>query len=49
MPVRKLSSADAVFERSPDQDDDIYVADMIDNRHGSPITIGYGHLVLSRV
>jgi ethanolamine utilization protein EutQ (cupin superfamily) len=42
MPVRKLTIAEAVFERSPDQDGDIYVADLIDNRHGSPITIGYG-------
>ncbi len=42
MPVRKLTVADAAFERSPGQDGDIYVADMIDSRHGAPITIGYG-------
>lgn len=42
MPIRKLSLADAAFERSPGQDGNIEVADMIDSRHGAPITIGYG-------
>jgi ethanolamine utilization protein EutQ (cupin superfamily) len=40
--VRKFSLADASFERSPDQDGDIFVANLVDERHGGPITIAYG-------
>ena len=42
MPVRKFAVADAKFERSPGQDADIDAANMIDQRHGGPITIGFG-------
>jgi ethanolamine utilization protein EutQ (cupin superfamily) len=40
--VRKFAVADAAFERSPGQDADIFAANMIDQRHGGPITIGFG-------
>ena len=42
MPVRKFAPTDASFERSPGQDADIFVANMVDQRHGGPITIGFG-------
>jgi len=42
MHVRKFAVADAAFERSPGQDADIFAANMIDQRHGGPITIGFG-------
>ena len=42
MIVRKFAIADAAFERSPGQDADIFAANMIDQRHGGPITIGFG-------
>ncbi|MCW4461366.1 hypothetical protein OK349_06575 [Sphingomonas sp. BT-65] len=42
MPVRKFAIADAVFERSPGQDGDVFVGNLVDQRHGAPITIGFG-------
>jgi ethanolamine utilization protein EutQ (cupin superfamily) len=42
MPVRKFALADASFERSPGQDGDVFTANLVDQRHGGPITIGYG-------
>jgi ethanolamine utilization protein EutQ (cupin superfamily) len=30
------------FERSPGQNADIFAANMIDQRHGGPVTIGFG-------
>jgi ethanolamine utilization protein EutQ (cupin superfamily) len=42
MKVRVLSPADASFERSPGQDGDVFAANLVDERHGGPITIGYG-------
>jgi len=42
MKVRVLSPADASFERSPGQDADVFAANLVDERHGGPITIGYG-------
>lgn len=42
MIVRKFALADASFERSPAQDGDVFAANMIDQRHGGPITIGFG-------
>ncbi|MDF0580800.1 cupin domain-containing protein [Bradyrhizobium yuanmingense] len=42
MKVRKFAIADASLERSPGQDADIFVANMVDQRHGGPITIGFG-------
>ena len=40
--VLKFSVSDAIFERSPGQDGEVYAANLIDQRHGGPITIGYG-------
>ncbi len=42
MNVRVLSHTDASFERSPGQDGDVFAANLVDERHGGPITIGYG-------
>lgn len=42
MTVRKFAIADAAFERSPGQDGEVFVANVIDRRHGAPITIGFG-------
>lgn len=42
MKVGKFSIADASLERSPGQEADIFVGNLIDERHGAPITIGYG-------
>jgi len=40
--ISRFTLADAAFERSPGQDGDVYAANLIDQRHGGPITIGYG-------
>lgn len=42
MTVRKFTIADASFERSPGQEGDVFAANLVDERHGGPITIGYG-------
>jgi ethanolamine utilization protein EutQ (cupin superfamily) len=42
MPVQKFAFTDATFERSPGQDGDIFVANLLDQRHGGPVTIGFG-------
>lgn len=42
MRVQKFAPADAAFERSPGQDGEVYAGNVIDQRHGGPITIGYG-------
>ncbi len=42
MKVRKFAITDASLERSPGQDGDILAGNVIDQRHGGPITIGYG-------
>jgi ethanolamine utilization protein EutQ (cupin superfamily) len=42
MAVRKFTIADASFERSPGQDGEVFAGNLIDQRHGGPITIGYG-------
>jgi ethanolamine utilization protein EutQ (cupin superfamily) len=42
MTVRKFAVTDATFERSPGQDADIFAANMVDQRHGGPVTIGFG-------
>ena len=42
MKVRKIAIADASFERSPRQEGEVYAGNVIDQRHGGPITIGYG-------
>lgn len=42
MKVRKFSQQDAVMERSPGQAGDIFTGNLVDERDGAPITIGYG-------
>ena len=42
MKVRKFTIADASLERSPGQEADVFVGNLVDERHGGPITIGYG-------
>lgn len=42
MAVRKFSITDAHFERSPGQNGEIFAGNVVDQRHGAPITIGYG-------
>ncbi|HEY9567155.1 MAG TPA: hypothetical protein VIR38_03620 [Thalassobaculum sp.] len=42
MPVHKFALADASLERSPAQDGDIFVGNLLDQRHGGPVTIGFG-------
>jgi ethanolamine utilization protein EutQ (cupin superfamily) len=42
MKVRKFAIADASLERSPGQDGEVFAGNVIDQRHGGPITIGYG-------
>ena len=47
--VQKFSVSDATFERSPGQDGDVFAANLVDQRHGGPITIGYGRYGPSQV
>ena len=42
MTVRKFAMTDASFEHSPGQDGEVFAGNVIDQRHGGPITIGYG-------
>jgi ethanolamine utilization protein EutQ (cupin superfamily) len=42
MTVRKFTLLGASFERSPGQEGDVFAANMADERHGGPITVGYG-------
>lgn len=42
MTVRKFAMADAAFERSPGQESDVFAGNVVDQRHGGPITIGFG-------
>jgi len=42
MIVRKFAVADARFERSPGQDADIFAANVVDQRDGAPVSIGFG-------
>jgi ethanolamine utilization protein EutQ (cupin superfamily) len=42
MTVRKFALTDASFERSPGQDAGVFTANMVDQRHGGPVTVGYG-------
>ncbi|MBU8539208.1 hypothetical protein [Falsiroseomonas tokyonensis] len=42
MKVTVHSPADAAFERAPGLDEEVFVANLVDERHGGPITIGYG-------
>lgn len=42
MTVYKFAAADATFERSPGQTGDIFAGNVLDQRHGGPVTIGFG-------
>lgn len=42
MTVRKFALGDASFERSPGQSADVFAANLVDQRHGGSITVGYG-------
>lgn len=42
MTVRKFAIADSVFERSPGQDGEVFAGNLVDERDGAPITIGFG-------
>lgn len=42
MKVQKFSVSDAKLVRSPGQDADIFVGNLVDEKDGGPITIGYG-------
>lgn len=44
MTVRKFTIADATFEPSPGQEGEILAANVVDQRQGGPITIGFGRL-----
>ncbi|MGO7018612.1 ethanolamine utilization protein [Rhizobium leguminosarum] len=48
MKVHKFGVEDANFRRSPGQQGDIDVANLVDQRHGGPITIGYGRYASSQ-
>ncbi len=47
MAVRKFAVTDASFERSPGQDGDVFAANVIDQRDGAPISIGFGRYLLT--
>lgn len=42
MSIHKFAVTDAVFERSPGQDGDIFAGNLLDQRDGGPVTIGFG-------
>jgi ethanolamine utilization protein EutQ (cupin superfamily) len=42
MTVHKFAFADAPLERPPGQDGDIFTGNVLDQRHGGPVTIGFG-------
>ena len=42
MTVRRFAFADAALARSPGQNGDIFVGNVLDQRHGGPVTIGFG-------
>ncbi|TCU32677.1 hypothetical protein, partial [Rhizobium azibense] len=42
MPIHKFAITDAVFERSPGQNGDIFTGNLLDQRDGWPVTVGFG-------
>lgn len=42
MPVQKFALADASFDRLDGQEAAIDTANLVDQRHGGPVTVGYG-------
>ena len=49
MVIHKFAIADAAFERSPGQDGDIFTANLLDQRHGGPVTIGFGRYCIAAI
>lgn len=49
MDVQRYEPADAAFGLSPGQNADIFAANLVDQRHGGPITIGYGRYAPDQV
>lgn len=48
MKVQKFSISDAELVKSPGQDADIYVGNLVDERNGGPVSIGYGRYAPSQ-
>ncbi|KQY89806.1 AraC family ligand binding domain-containing protein [Brevundimonas sp. Root1423] len=48
MKVQRFKIADASMERSPGQEADVFTGNLVDERHGGPITIGYGRYAPSQ-
>ncbi|EJT06753.1 AraC family ligand binding domain-containing protein [Rhizobium sp. CCGE 510] len=42
MKLRRFTIADASLERSPGQEADVFVGNLVDERQGGPVSIGYG-------
>lgn len=42
MQVQEFSLEDATFERSPGGGGDIFTGNLVDERHGGSVTVGYG-------
>ncbi|WP_132413602.1 ethanolamine utilization protein [Neorhizobium sp. S3-V5DH] len=42
MNVQKINLSDSRLERSPGQDAEIFVGNLVDERQGGPVAIGYG-------
>jgi ethanolamine utilization protein EutQ (cupin superfamily) len=42
MNIRKFTIGDASFERSPGQDGEVFAGNLVNQRSGGPITVGYG-------
>lgn len=42
MKLRKLALADAPMESTPGQAGEILAGNLVDERHGGPVTVGYG-------
>ena len=42
MKLRKLALADAPMESTPGQAGEIFAGNLVDERHGGPVTVGYG-------
>ena len=42
MKVQGFTIADAAFERSPGLDGEVFAGNLVDERHGGALTVGYG-------
>ncbi|MDB5421794.1 MAG: ethanolamine utilization protein [Brevundimonas sp.] len=48
MKVQRFAITDASMERSPGQNAHVFTGNLVDERHGGPITIGYGRYAPSQ-